>query len=68
MLQFGRFAQVDRHSDGLARPKTFNFFGFRHFVASSRGNVQTIVGRKTKRQGLCSKLKAFNTPVRQPHV
>ncbi|RYF50594.1 MAG: group II intron reverse transcriptase/maturase [Cytophagaceae bacterium] len=68
MLRFGRFAQADCYRDGLARPKTFNFLGFTHFVTTSRVNGRFMVGRKTERQRLCSKLKELNTRVRQLRI
>jgi hypothetical protein len=65
LLRFGRFAQADCHRDGLARPKTFNFLGITHYVTTSRVKGRFMVGRKTERQRVSSKLQELNARVRQ---
>jgi group II intron reverse transcriptase/maturase len=60
---FGRFAQNLCRQDGLARPGTFSFLGFLHYVGRSRSG-QFVVGRRTERQRLAKKLKELNTRVR----
>ena len=37
LIQFGRFAARDRAARGLDKPETFDFLGFTHICAKSRG-------------------------------
>ena len=46
-----------RHQ-GLAKPPTFNFLGFTHYIGRSRRG-SFVVGRKTQRERMAKKLKAF---------
>ena len=47
VIEFGRFAAVDRMKRGLGKPETFNFLGFTHISGKNRrGHFQLV--RKTR--------------------
>ena len=49
LIEFGRFAQVNRQQRGEGKPETFTFLGFTHYCATnSKGHF--VVRRKTVAQ------------------
>jgi len=58
LIEFGRFAAMNRARRGLGKPETFTFLGFTHICAESRkGKFQ--LRRKTQRKRMKAKLKAI---------
>jgi RNA-directed DNA polymerase len=56
LIEFGRFAAVEREQRGLGKPETFNFLGFTHICGRSRtGRFQ--LKRTTRADRLRAKLK-----------
>ena len=56
LIEFGRFAAVDRKRRGLGKPETFAFLGFTFICGKSRqGSFQ--LHRKTRRDRMRAKLK-----------
>ena len=49
LIEFGRFAEVDRRARGLGRPETFDFLGFTHYCTKTRSG-RFGLGRKPPRQ------------------
>ena len=45
LIEFGRFAKQNRQARGRGRPETFDFLGFTHYCAESRGG-RFQLGRK----------------------
>ncbi len=45
LVEFGRFANADRHRRGEGKPETFDFLGFTHFCATTRQG-RSRLGRK----------------------
>ena len=45
LIEFGRFAEVDRRARGLGRPETFDFLGFTHYCTKTRSG-RFELGRK----------------------
>ena len=58
LLRFGDMAPVLCKREGLRRPATFDFLGFTHYAAKSRGG-RFVLGRKTQRERVRKKLKAL---------
>ena len=55
LLEFGRFAAVNRKKRGLPKPETFNFLGFTHICGRDRkGGFQ--LNRKSRRDRMRAKL------------
>jgi RNA-directed DNA polymerase len=64
LIEFGRFAAVNRERRGLGKPETFNFLGFTYICSRSRkGHFQ--VKRKTRRDRMRAKLKAIKRELKQ---
>jgi group II intron reverse transcriptase/maturase len=56
LIEFGRFAAIDRQGRGLGRPETFNFLGFTHICGRSRtGRFQ--LRRRTRGDRMRAKLQ-----------
>ena len=56
LIEFGRFAAVDRKKRGRGKPETFDFLGFTHICGRGReGNFQ--LKRKTRRDRMRAKLQ-----------
>jgi len=63
VIEFGRFAAVDRMKRGLGKPETFNFLGFTHISGKNRrGHFQLV--RKTRRDRLRAKLQEIKAELR----
>lgn len=56
LIEFGRFAAQNRAERRERKPETFNFLGFTHICAKTRGGKFTVL-RKTMRQRRQGKLK-----------
>jgi RNA-directed DNA polymerase len=56
LIEFGRFAALDRKTRGLGRPETFNFLGFTHICAKTR-NGRFTLKRKTISKRMAAKLR-----------
>jgi len=63
LLRFGSFAESMCKKEGLAKPATFNFMGFTHFVTRGRKGG-FLVGRLTERKRVRRKLKDLNERLR----
>lgn len=60
LIEFGRFAAVDRKKRGLGKPETFAFLGFTFICGKSRqGSFQ--LKRKTRSDRMRAKLKDMKT-------
>jgi group II intron reverse transcriptase/maturase len=60
LIEFGRFAAVDRAERGSGKPETFNFLGFTHICARTRNGGWFNVLRHTmrdRRQAALTRLK-----------
>jgi hypothetical protein len=64
LIEFGRFAAVDRKRRGLGKPETFAFLGFTFICGKSRqGSFQ--LHRKTRRDRMRAKLKDVKAELRR---
>jgi len=64
LIEFGRFAAVDRKKRGRGKPETFDFLGFTHICGRSReGNFQ--LKRKTRRDRMRAKLQEVKAELRR---
>jgi group II intron reverse transcriptase/maturase len=64
LIEFGRFAAVNRKRRGLGKPATFNFLGFTFICSRSRaGKFQ--LKRKTRTDRMRVKLQATDQELRQ---
>jgi len=64
LIEFGRFAAVDRKRRGLGKPETFAFLGFTFICGKSRqGSFQ--LHRKTRRDRMWAKLKDIKAELRR---
>lgn len=58
LIEFGRFAAVNRARRGLDKPETFNFLGFTHICGcSARGRF--VLMRKSRRDRMRATLRAI---------
>src|SRR5215469_2106387 len=64
LIEFGRFAAVDRKQRGEEKPETFNFLGFTHICGRTRKNGKFLVLRKSIRKRLFAKLKQVRDDLR----
>jgi len=55
LIEFGRFAKLNRPKYGLGKPETFDFLGFTHICGETRSGAFTVY-RKTSRKRLTAKL------------
>ena len=67
LIEFGRFAAVNRARRGLGKPETFSFLGFTHICAKSR-NGRFWVKRITIAKRLRAKLRAVKNQLRRMHL
>src|SRR5271154_1287812 len=64
LIEFGRFAQVNRQQRGEGKPETFTFLGFTHYCATtSKGHF--VVRRRTVPQRMQTTLRALKAKLRQ---
>jgi RNA-directed DNA polymerase len=57
LIEFGRFAAVDRAARGEGKPETFDFLGFTHICAKTRKSGRFTVVRKTIAKRMRAKVK-----------
>ncbi len=58
LIEFGRFAAVNRAGRGQSKPETFDFLGFTHICAKTRKTGSFTVMRKTISKRLRAKVKS----------
>jgi len=64
LIEFGRFAALDRAKRGLGKPETFNFLGFTHICGrSQQGGFQLI--RKSRRDQVRTRLRETKDELRR---
>ena len=64
LIEFGRFAAVDRAQRGLSKPETFNFLGFTHICArNQQGGF--LLWRKSRRDRMRAKLREIKDTLRR---
>jgi RNA-directed DNA polymerase len=64
MIEFGRFAEVNRRRRGEGKPETFTFLGFTHYCGSnSKGTF--VVWRQTAGKRMRAKLQQLKQELRQ---
>jgi group II intron reverse transcriptase/maturase len=64
LIEFGRYAQVNRQQRGEGAPETFTFLGFTHYCAkNSKGHF--VIRRKTVSQRMRATLHAIKAKLRQ---
>ena len=64
LIEFGRFADQNRRARDDGKPETFNFLGFTHSCAKTRGGWFTVL-RQTVRTRWQAKLRAVKTELRR---
>jgi group II intron reverse transcriptase/maturase len=64
LIEFGRFAERNRHGRGQGKPETFAFLGFTHSCGKNRRGGFVVL-RQTMRQRLQAKLKAVKQELRR---
>src|SRR6202162_2513339 len=64
LIEFGRFAAINRKQRGEGKPETFNFLGFTHICGKKRSNGYFTVVRQTVRKRLQAKLNAVKTELK----
>jgi RNA-directed DNA polymerase len=65
LIQFGRFAALNRAERGQGKPETFTFLGFTHYCGKRRSNGAFIVWRKTASKRMTAKLRDINSELRR---
>ena len=63
LIEFGRYAAIDRQRRGEGKPETFNFLGFTHICGKTRKG-RFVVKRQTMRKRKQAKLKAIKGELR----
>jgi len=63
LIEFGRFAQLNREKKGQGKPETFDFLGFTHYCSKSQGG-KFRVKRKTSGKKLRMRLTEMNDWIR----
>ena len=58
LIEFGRFAKIDRMKRKEGKPETFDFLGFTHYCSESR-NGKFRVKRRTCRKKFTAKVRDF---------
>jgi group II intron reverse transcriptase/maturase len=64
LLEFGRFAAVDRRKRGEKKPETFTFLGFTHQCGTSPRGL-FVVWRETAKKRMVAKLKQIKQTLRR---
>jgi RNA-directed DNA polymerase len=65
LIEFGRFAALERQKRGQGRPETFDFLGFTHICGEKVGGRGFQLWRKTKRGSLKAKIKEVKEELRR---
>lgn len=64
LIEFGRFAAVDRARRGMGKPETFNFLGFTHICGRSRKGGFLLM-RHSRRDRMQAKLQEIKEELRR---
>ena len=64
LIEFGRFAAVNRERRGLGKPETFNFLGFTHICGRNRRG-KFLLRRKTRRDRMRARLAKIKEELRR---
>jgi group II intron reverse transcriptase/maturase len=64
LIEFGRFAARDRERRGDRKPNTFDFLGFTHMCAKSRGG-RFKLKRETSKKKMRAKLRSVKAEMRK---
>jgi group II intron reverse transcriptase/maturase len=64
LVEFGRFAAVNRKRRGLGKPETFDFLGFTLVCSKSRRG-RFLLKRRTRRDRMKTKLKVVSNELRR---
>jgi RNA-directed DNA polymerase len=65
LIEFGRFAALNREQRGESKPETFNFLGFTHICGKQRKNGKFLLLRQTVRKRLLTKLQELKVELRR---
>jgi len=65
LIEFGRFAVVNRDKAGKGKPETFDFLGFTHICGTTRKTKHFTIRRKTIAKRLRAKVKAVRKEMLQ---
>lgn len=65
LIEFGKFADVDRKRRGDSRPETFDFLGFTHVVARTRSQGRFTVHRYSNSKRLRATLRVIDEQLRR---
>lgn len=65
LLEFGRFASINRAKRGDGKPETFDFLGFTHICARTRKKNRFTVRRKTIAKRLRAKIKEVRKEIKR---
>lgn len=63
LIEFGRFAAVNRTRRGEGKPETFDFLGFTHICSKTRKTKRFTIRRKTIAKRLRAKVKAVREEI-----
>lgn len=59
LIEFGRFAGINRKKKSLGKPETFDFLGFTHYCSESKKTGKFRVKRKTSKKKLKKAISNF---------
>jgi RNA-directed DNA polymerase len=61
LIEFGRFAVLNRKQRGEGKPETFTFLGFTHYCGKLRSTGAFTVWRETAKKRMAAKLQAIKS-------
>jgi RNA-directed DNA polymerase len=64
LIEFGRFAEINRERRGEGKPETFGFLGFTHSCTRYSASPRGVLRRRTIRKRLVSKLHEVKKELR----
>lgn len=65
LIEFGRYAAINRKKRGECKPESFDFLGFTHICGKTRKNNRFIVLRITQRKRIKAKLNEIRRELRR---
>jgi RNA-directed DNA polymerase len=65
LIEFGRFAALNRKQRGEGKPETFTFLGFTHYCGKTRSSGAFTVWRETAKKRMVAKLQAIKAELRR---
>jgi RNA-directed DNA polymerase len=65
LIEFGRFASLNRQQRGEGKPETFTFLGFTHYCGKLRSTGAFTVWRETAKKRMVAKLHAIKDELRR---